>query len=108
MRKSGDDRGVAETLYRRQIVVSAVVAAVVLGVLLLAVVVITQAQGTAFDSPLSEARTPAGERIRVPVHGQVDLGWSAVAALVAMGAVLVLAVGHLVMVMRFVFGTGRR
>ena len=108
MREATDERGVADRLYRHQIVVAAVVAAVVLGILLLAVVVITQAQGTAFNSPVSDARTPTGERIRLPVRDQVGLGWSAIAALVAMGAVLVLAVGHLVMVMRFVFGTGRR
>ncbi len=108
MSETADDRGAAETLYRRQIVVAAVVAAVVLGVLLLAVLVITQAQGTAFNSPLSEHRTPSGERVRAPVRDQVGLGWSAIAALVAMGAVLALALGHLVMVMRFVFGTRRR
>ncbi|MDP9070425.1 MAG: hypothetical protein M3N68_03905 [Actinomycetota bacterium] len=105
---AADDRRVAEMLYRRQIVVAAVVAAVVLAVLLLAVVVITEAEGTAFHSPLSEAPTPTGERISVPVEDQVGLGWTAVAALVAMGAVLVLALGHLVLVMRFVFGTRGR
>ena len=108
MMTAADDRRVSETLYRRQIVVAAVVAGVVLAVLLLAVLVITQAEGTAFNSPLSEARTPTGERIRAPVENQVGLGWTAIAALVAMGAVLVLAVGHLVMVMRFVFGPRRR
>ncbi len=108
MSQAADDRGAAERFYRRQIVVAAVVAAVVLGVLLLAALVITQAQGTGYASPLYEFRTPTGERVRAPVHDQVGLGWSAIAALVAMGAVLALALGHLVMVMRFVFGTRRR
>ena len=93
---------VADALYRRQIVLAAVVAAVGLAVLLAVVSVIAQAEGTALSSPVADLRTPTGRPVRVPVQDHAGLSWTAVAALVALGGALVLAVSHLASVLRFV------
>ena len=105
MNDLADRRRKSEALYRRQLVLAGVAGAVVLAALLLVAWVVAQGP----TGPAVVRVAGDGTRVAVPASGSSSLHlWAVVAALGAVGGLLLVLVVHMVRVARFTLSRGAR